>query len=186
MRWTNNLPSRLANDDMPLLNKEVTIGCLVHTNSLKCSRRSNWPPQSLCPTARQCGPRKHESQETKCFLRAIKFKITTVGNLTGRQFPSQLPEDGHGIDIWKIEYLNSKSNFAYRRSHERIDGARREPPKTKMVVHAALRFLCNNVQQWRGDHRRFDSTSGIYTKLFGLRCGQKSPKDQKDSKDTDD
>lgn len=132
---------------MPLLHQEVTIGCLVRTNLSKI-KLIHLRASALLPVNADTGDTRAKRQNAS--LRVVKLEIATVGNLTGRQLPSQLPEDGHGLVICKIEKssnIYSKSNFAYRRSHERIDGARRGPIKQKLVVHAALRFLCNNVQQ---------------------------------------
>merc|ERR1711937_839752 len=85
MRKTNNLPSRLAHDDMPLLHQEATIGCLVRTNLSKINlihlRASALLPVSAYPGNTRA--KRHDAS-----LRFVELKIATVGNLTRRQLPS--------------------------------------------------------------------------------------------------
>jgi len=130
---SGNGPSKRTHDDMPPMDEEVPIGCLVQTISWVESHICS--PQSLCPTALQCELPKPEKQGTGCSLRLSAISILGLGvggtktlhtksskvqtrsnsslnnistrkrrNLDNSQLvPSLLLENGHVLIIRKIE-----------------------------------------------------------------------------------
>lgn len=80
MHWITNGPSKRTHDDMPPMNEEVPIGCLVQKISWVASHICS--PQSLCPTALQCELPNPEKQGTGCSLRLLAISIL---RLLGKQ-----------------------------------------------------------------------------------------------------